>query len=337
MKLRFGMRLDGWMKPSACVELAQEAEACGLDSIWFAENPYGRGVFPTMTASGLATKKIAVGIGVLNPFQRHPTLIAMEMGAMDELLGGRTNLGIGAGIPRKLKQADIDMSKPIAAMRDAITIIRDLMNKGRSDHRGQVFSTHDLAIEFTPVRPDYPIYMAAMGDQAIRLAGRVADGLMISNLCTPDFTKRALQLIAENSDAGAEGRLRHIVQYAPCVAGPDRKAARDHAKDVVGRMIKESFGTSSSPVTRNWHVIGSGLHEEYFMDIAGRLDAGHPGRDIVSDTVLDLFAIAGNADDCLAAYERYQSVGVTEMVVTFRGNDPVTDMAYLADALRNQH
>jgi 5,10-methylenetetrahydromethanopterin reductase len=334
MRLKFGMRLDGWMKPSSCVELTQAAEASGFDSVWFAENPYGRGVFPTMTACGLATRKIAIGIGVLNPYQRHPTLVAMDMGAMDELLGGRTKLGIGAGISRKLKQADIDVSKPIAAMRDAITMIRDLMTTGRSDYKGQMFSAHDLAIEFTPVRTDYPIYMAAMGDQAIRLAGRVADGLMISNLCTPGFTSRALHLIAEKA-AGAESRLRHVVQYAPCVASPDRKAARDQAKDVVGRMIKESFGRSSSPVTRGWHVIGSGLSEEYFMDLAAQLEVGSPGRDVVSEQVLDLFAIAGNADDCLAAYERYRSVGVTEMVTTFRGGDPVADMAYLADAIRN--
>lgn len=335
MKLKFGMRLDGWMKPSACVELAGAAENAGFDSVWFAENPYGRGVFPTMTACGLATKRIGIGIGVLNPFQRHPTIVAMEMGAMDELLGGRTNLGIGTGIPRKLKMADIDVSKPIGAMRDAITIIRDLMTKGTSDHKGQIFSTQKLAIEFTPVRTDYPIYMAAMGDQAIRLCGSIADGLMISNLCTPGFTRRALDLIAANTPSGAESRLRHVVQYAPCVAGRDRKAARDMAKDVIGRMIKDSFGKSSTPLTRNWHVIGSGFQEEYFVDLALRLEAGSPGRDIVSDQVLDLFTIAGDADDCLAAYERYRAVGVTEMVVTFRGSEPVADMNYLADALRS--
>ena len=335
MKLKFGMRLDGWMKPSTCVELAQAAENASFDTIWFAENPYGRGVFPTMTASGLATKRIGIGIGVLNPFQRHPTIVAMEMGAMDELLGGRTNLGIGTGIPRKLKMADLDVSKPIAAVRDAITIIRDLMTNGTSDHKGQVFSTQNLAIEFTPVRTDYPIYMAAMGDQAIRLCGSIADGLMISNLCTPGFTRRALDLIATNTPSGTENRLRHVVQYAPCVAGKDRKGARDMAKNVVGKMIKDSFGKSSTPLTRNWHVIGTGFQEEYFMELALRLEAGAPGRDIVSDQVLDLFTIAGNADDCLAAYERYRAVGVTEMVVTFRGAEPVADMNYLADALRS--
>lgn len=334
MSLKFGMRLDGWMKPSACVELTQAAEAAGFDAVWFAENPYGRGVFPTMTACGLATKEIAIGIGVLNPYQRHPTLVAMDMGAMDELLDGRTKLGIGAGITRKLKEAAIDVSKPIAAMRDAITMIRDLMTTGRSNYKGSVFSAHDLSIEFTPVRSEYPIYMAAMGDQAVLLAGRVADGLMISNLCTPGFTAQALQRIAASKGA-TESRLRHVVQYAPCVVGRDRKAARDQAKDVLGRMIKEGFGKSSSPVTRGWHVAGSDLQESDLMDIAARLEAGAPGRDVVSDQLIDLYTIAGDADDCLAAFERYRSVGVTEMVVTFRGNNPAADMAYLADVIRN--
>jgi 5,10-methylenetetrahydromethanopterin reductase len=332
--MKCGMRLDGWMKPASCIELTKAAEERGFDSVWFAENPFGRGVFPTMVACGLATRKIGIGIGVLNPYQRHPTLIAMEMAAMDELLGGRTNLGIGAGIQAKLRQAFIDVSKPIAALRDAITIIREMMTMGRSDHKGQIFSTQDLALEFAPARTEYPIFMAAMGDQAIRLSGQVADGLMISNLCTPGFTMRALELIAADTRA-APGQLRHVVQYAPCVVGRDRKLARDFAKDVVGRMIKESFGKSSSPITRNWHLIGSGVPEEHFIDLAERLAAGAQGRDIVGDQILDLYAVAGNADDCLAAYQRYRAAGVTEVVVTFRGADPLVDMTYLADVLRN--
>lgn len=334
MGMYFSMRLDGWMKPSHCVELTQAAEERGFDNVWFAENPYGRGVFSAMVASGLATSRIGIGVGVLNPFQRHPSLIAMEMGAMDELLGGRTKLGIGSGVTPKLKQTEMNVAKPIGALRDAILIIRDLMTTRRSDHKGSVFSASGLTLEFEPIRPDYPIYMAAMGDQSIRLAGQVADGLMISNFCTPGFTKRALDMIA--ADRGEnERRLRNVVQYAPCFVGSDRRAVRDGAKDLIGRMFKEGFGPMSSPTSRNWHLIGSDSSEQEFLDIASKLQAGAAGRDVLSDRILDLYAVAGDGDDCTAAFERYRDAGVTEVVVTFRGSDPLLDMTLLADVLRN--
>lgn len=331
--MRFGMRLDGWMKPSACVEMAQVAEKAGFDAIWFAENPFGRGVLPTMVASGLATQRIQIGIGVLNPFQRHPSVIAMEMAALDEVIGGRSLLGIGAGIPRKLKQTELDVSKPIGALRDAITIIRALIAGEKLTYEGSVFSVTNLALEFAPIRKDYPIYMAAMGDQAIKLAGSIADGMMISNLCTPGFTTRALEFAA----SAPESRLRHVVQYAPCVVGPDRNAARAEAKDVLGRMIKESFGAASNPAIRKWHLVGNPISDEGMLALGAKLNAGDTGRNVLSDELLDLYVIAGDADDCRAAYERYRSVGVTEMVVTFRGSDPVADLKYLASAMQLPH
>jgi 5,10-methylenetetrahydromethanopterin reductase len=176
--------------------------------------------------------------------------------------------------------------------------------------------------------------MASMGEQSIRLAGQLADGIMISNLCTPGFTRRALELIASDERPRVPSGPLTVVQYAPCVARPDRVEARNFAKGVVGKMIQGAFSNKSTPKSRQWHVLGSGLPEEEFIEMAKRLEAGVKGSDVLSDQVLDLFAVAGNADDCLAAYQRYLDVGVSEMVVTFRGSEPVSEMKYLADALR---
>lgn len=334
MRRRFGVRLDGWMAPQRCVELAGAAEASGFETLWYAENPFGRGVLPAMAACGVATKRIEIGIGVFNPYNRHPSMMAMEMGALDELLGGRTNLGIGAGMPRVMAHAHVAVEKPIAAMRDTINIVRALMRGESVTYAGKVFSATDLKLEFDPVRKDYPIFMASMGDQSIRLAGDLADGLMISNLCTPGFTTRAIEMVNARSNKRMAARPLHVVQYAPCVAGADRQAARDAAKDFVGRGLARCFGPDSTPVSRGWHSFGSGIADEEFFDLASRIAGGAPGRAVVSDRILDLYAVAGNSDDCAAAYQRYLDAGVNEVVVTFRGPEPKAEMIYLADVLR---
>ena len=331
MTTRFGMRLDGWMPPQACVDMAIAAEQAGLDAIWFAENPFGRGVLPAMTACGLATKSIGIGAGVFNPFARHPSLMAMEMGALDELLSGRSILGVGTGVQKRLAQAHIASDKPIAAMRDTIEIVRALMRGEAVEYSGKVFSSSGVKLEFTPYRTDYPIFLASMGDQSIRLAGRLADGVMISNLCTRGFTRRALDMIASDPVAQARKTPFRVVQYAPLVAGPDRTEARNHAKTVVGRMIREAFGPSSTPATRAWHHLGSGLQEEAFFAVVAALDNGTPAAECVSDEILDLFLLAGDRSDIERGYQKYMEAGVTDIVVTFRGARPVEDMQYLSD------
>jgi len=334
MKRRFGVRLDGWMVPERCVELAVAAEACGFDALWYAENPFGRGVLPTVAACGRATKRIEHGIGVFSPFIRHPALMAMEMGALDELLGGRSNLGLGTGIPSLFSKTRIPFEKPIAALRDTVTIIRALMRGETVTYDGKVFSASGLKLEFDPLRKDYPIFIASMGEQSIRLTGEVADGLIVSNLCTPAFSTRAIEAANAVADKRRLPAPLRVVQYAPCVAGADRASARDFARDFVGKQIASAFGPKSTPVSRRWHLEGSGIAEADFIEMATRMMAGASARTIVSDTVLDLYAVAGNADDCIAAYHRYFDAGVSEVVVTFRGPEPFQEMNYLRDALR---
>ena len=61
------------------------------------------------------TSRIVLGIGVFNPFNRHPTLIAMEIASLDELSGGRATLALGSGVKGLLEQAGIGHDKPLEA------------------------------------------------------------------------------------------------------------------------------------------------------------------------------------------------------------------------------
>src|SRR5260370_41873927 len=91
-KLRVG--LPGGFAPRRCVDLANIAEANGFHSLWFAENAFNRGVLPAASACAAATRRIGIGIGVVNPHNRHPTLMAMGVGALRELAQGPARLPI---------------------------------------------------------------------------------------------------------------------------------------------------------------------------------------------------------------------------------------------------
>src|ERR671931_554612 len=124
---KLSIRLHGGLDPRCCIELAKIADARGFDTVWLAENPFNRGVLPAASACAAATSRVRIGIGVFNPYNRHPTLIAMEIGALDELAQGRARLGIGSGIAASTDRMGLSTDRPLAAVRDAITIVRAML------------------------------------------------------------------------------------------------------------------------------------------------------------------------------------------------------------------
>jgi 5,10-methylenetetrahydromethanopterin reductase len=329
-----GVRLHGGLDPKSCVALARGAEAHGYASVWFAENPSDRGIFPAVSACVVATSHIRIGVGIVNPYTRHPTLIAMEFGALDELAEGRALLGIGSGIGAQIERLGYRY-RPLAAMEDAVHIVRALLGGEHVSYRGRVFSADNFALRFRPPRPLMPIYMAAMGERSLALCGRIADGLIVSNMCPPAYTQHAVEIV--ETAAEHSGRPRHeIVQYVPCVARPDRDEARRSAKAAVGGMLTTFWPVGDDwPPLRDTIVRYSGIAKPDVIDAIDRLRRGEPAAAVLDDRFIDAFAIAGTADDCGAAAARYHRAGVDELVLTFAGGQPAADMAYLGAALGN--
>src|SRR5215471_11135546 len=215
------LRCHGGLMPRQCVEQAVAAEHAGFSTVWFAENPFGRGAWPGAAACAVATRYIRIGLGILNPHQRHPTLMAMEIAAFDDLSEGRAALGIGAGIPSRIKQTQAPVDRPIAAVRDAVTITRALLRGETVTYTGKAFSADGVRLDFTPRRGNVPILTAAMGEQALRLCGEIADGVIISNLVPPAFTRHAVAIIHEAARRANRHAPRDIVQYVPAAVRED--------------------------------------------------------------------------------------------------------------------
>ena len=72
-------------------------------------------------ACAVVTRTVQIGAGVFNPYNRHPTLIAMEIGALDELAGGRVRLGVGSGIGFAIERMGFSYGKPLTTLREANT------------------------------------------------------------------------------------------------------------------------------------------------------------------------------------------------------------------------
>ncbi len=320
------------MTPQACVEQARAAESAGIDAVWFAENPFARGIMAAATACALATKKQSIGAGVFNPFGRHPTLIAMEVGALDELSGGRVRLGMGSGLGHAVERMGFSTERSLTALREAIGIVRALLRGEEVNTVGAAFNVQRVKLDYRP-RADIPIFMAARGPRAVKTCGEIADGLIVSNMSTADFVAKAVHSLHESARTAGRTSLPAVVQYMPCVPRADRDEAFRAAKRAIADMLPSYWALAQRlPDARAALMEGSGISETDFATATSRLKAGETSADVLDQRFVEAFAIAGNADDCRKQAAAHAAAGVTELALTFFGPAFAADMSYIGKA-----
>jgi 5,10-methylenetetrahydromethanopterin reductase len=325
-----GLRLHGGLDPHRCVELAKAAEANNFASIWFAENPFERGILPIAAACAVATRRVRIGVGAWNPYNRHPSLIAMEIGALDELAQGRVSLGIGSGLTSAIRKLGLNDKKPLGALDDTFHIVRGLLAGHEVTYSGVVFSTQGVKLGYVPPRTDMPIFMAARGDKALQLCGRISDGLVVSNMCPPGYTARAVTIVHQAAVDSGRTIPATVVQYVPCIASPDGTQARRAIKPILAKMLRQYWAVPSAKAAMRY----SNIPDAELLTAVDRIAGGEPPENVLCDRFVDAFTIAGTGDECRDRINAYARAGVTELVLTFVGGHPLADIEYLGRALK---
>jgi 5,10-methylenetetrahydromethanopterin reductase len=172
------VRTGVWFFPdtpsAAIVATIEAAEALGLDEVWLGDEGPARDPFALLAAGAARTRRIRLGVGVTNPYLRHPAATAAAALTIHELSDGRMILGIGPGGNLALGPVHISRTKPLAATRDAIRLIRAVSRGEATD--GYTPASHALVL------PDLPVFIGARGEAFNRLASEVADGVFLGGI-----------------------------------------------------------------------------------------------------------------------------------------------------------
>jgi 5,10-methylenetetrahydromethanopterin reductase len=172
------VRTGVWFFPDApsgsIVEAIVAAEQLGLDEVWLGDEGPARDPFALLAAAAHVTRRIRLGIGVTNPYLRHPTVTAASALTVHELSGGRMLLGIGPGGQIALGPPHVARSRPLSTTREAVRLMRAVA-------RGECVPG------FTPpphaiTGPDLPIYVGARGERFNRMASELADGVFFGGV-----------------------------------------------------------------------------------------------------------------------------------------------------------
>jgi coenzyme F420-dependent glucose-6-phosphate dehydrogenase len=205
-------------RPRELLEFSVHAEAVGFDSImvsdhfqpWRHTGGHAPFSFAWMGALGERTSRAIIGTSVVTPtFRYHPSIVAQAMGTLGELYPGRVMLGVGTGESlNEVPATGIDwppFKVRFARLREAIELMRRLAREDRVSYEGEHFSTENATIYDRPEVP-VPIYVAASGAVAARLAGRMGDGFICTSGKPPElYTDTLLPAVAQGLEkAGRE-------------------------------------------------------------------------------------------------------------------------------------
>lgn len=331
------IRVDGAMRPAECVELAMAAEAAGLAGVWFAENAFARGILPAAAACAVATEKVRINAGVFNPYSRHPTMMAMEIGALDEIANGRASISVGAGIAAATARLGMSSEKPLPALRDTLAIVRGLLQGHEVDYSGAVFSARKVKLDYQP-RAGIPVYLAGRGNLTIKLSGEAADGLMISNMCSVEFAGRAAELMRSSGRAAGRERPGRAVQYMPCATHRNSSEALNTASRMVGEMLPRFWTLGQKvPPAKDALLAGTRISEAEFALAASRIRAGEDAAAVLDERYAAAFSLFGTTDECLTLARAYKAAGIDELALTFAGADAKDQIAAIGAALSRKH
>ena len=241
-RLRTSVRLNNDVGVAEFVELAQIAEAGGIDQIWVSNDMFFHSAPVMLAAAAVATRSIGLGTCVLNPYSMHPAEIAMVCATMQELSGDRFLLGLAAGAADMLGWAGITRDAPLRRTAEAVVAIRSLCAGGApADTTDSGAGWQPEGRLRLPARPT-PVYLGAMSPRMHRLAGSLADGAL-PLLYPPESFGEVMANIAEG--AIAAGRDPDDLDVAACVwvsIGDDPEVADRRLAD---KLVY--FGPSFSP------------------------------------------------------------------------------------------
>ena len=307
---RLGVRLDigPEFTPQDVFELARLAESHGYETVWMPEGGARESV-TQLAALATGTKRINLATGILPIFVRTPTLMAMSTCSLDAISQQRFILGLGVGHQPAVENGHgVPFKRPLTRMRETVEIVRRLLKGEGVTYEGQVFNLRDSKLGFTPVRPDVPIYLAALGPRMIEMAGEIADGVLLT-WASPAYLKQAIEHLHRGAErAGRDPDELDVACYI-------RTAVVDDVDQVRPALQRQIARYASMPFYANFFQ-QSGFEEE----IAAAKEAVTKGdRDAAAAAITDAMqrevAVFGSAEQCRREIEARQSLGLKQAVI----------------------
>lgn len=240
IKLSIGLQTD--KRLGEYRELAQIIEAYDFDTLTVYEDLMFQPAWQPLQVMAQCTDRIRLGPAVVNPYLRHPVIIAGEFALLNEAAGGRAYLGLGRGA--FFESLELPQPRPITTVRETVEMVRRFFRGDRTAYQGEVFqATEDAYFRWQPPHREAPILIGTWGPKMAALAGEIADEVKVGGCWNPAFMEIMRSYIARGAHiVDRDPEQIGLVVGAVTVVDEDPKAAEALARREVAMYLPVVIG-----------------------------------------------------------------------------------------------
>ena len=290
------------------VALVREVESRGYRTAWTGEAA-GADAFTVMTLMAAATERLELATGVVPIQTRTPVVLGMTAATLGHVAPGRFSLGLGVSSRAIVEQWNgLPFVRGLAQMREAVQVIRGVLSGERVNFEGRFYTIRNYRLGIPPPPRPVRIVLAALGDDMLRLAGEIADGVLL-NWIGPRTVPHAIAQL----DAGAKRAGRTLDGFEigafvrTCVTDAPEPARQALARDITGYTTVDAYAD---------YFRASGFADEVDA-VSAAWKAGDRAGAVtkVSPRVLDAFGVVGPETECRQRLAEFSRAGLTMPVV----------------------
>jgi F420-dependent oxidoreductase-like protein len=323
--MKLGVHIGYWglgMSSSDQLEVVQEAERLGYDSVWTAE-AYGSDAASVLAWLAPQTTRIRLGSAIFQMPGRTPAMTAMTAATIDQLSGGRMMLGIGSSGPQVAEGWHGQrFARQLQRTREYIAVVRMALARERVSFAGETIELplpdgpgKALKLTIAPAQERIPIYLAAIGPRNTQLAGEIADG-WIPTFFSPAHVTELRSLLEEG--AARSGRTLEGFDIAPTVnafISEDAELARNVMRPVlalyVGGMGSRDQNFYNQLVQRYGFEHAAAEIQDLYLE-GKREDAAAA----IPDKLVDLVSLCGPPEAVRERIAAFREAGVGTLMIT---------------------
>jgi len=285
------------------------AEGAGFSHITVAESFYRDG-FALASAIASNTNKVNLGTSVIPIYTRTPFQIAMGASTLNEISHGRVGfLGLGVGYRNRTEQYfGIKQARRLERMREYVEIIRQLLSGEDVTYRGKFFNLEKFP-KLSARPQEIPIYFGSSAPKMLELAGKVADGVILNSISTPEYVKFACEKIADGAQSVGRDpskiEIGHSVIYA--VAEDGEEAIEAAKEDILFYLSYPELNPVIEKSTFGAEVLK--IRESY---LKGDKEAA---LSLISSEMLDAFSVYGTPGECRERLRKFLGRGATLPII----------------------
>ncbi len=294
--------------PETLGDYARRAEAAGFDELWLWDDCFLPGALTSAAIALAATQRLKVGIGLLPATAYNPLFAAMEITTLARAFPGRILPGFGHGVGTWMAQIGAAPKSSMRALAETVAAVRRLLGGESVTTHGEQVKLDHVQMQVTPAYLP-PLYIGAMRERSLRLAGRMGDGTILTGMSSPAYVRWASEHI--HAGMAEAGRADHrIVVYLDVKVNRDGDAAR--------AAVRRSLAARLPWADVQLNVLGIAAEVAAFIQAR---DSDEVARHM-PDVWVDAFAAAGTPDQAADAVRRWMAAGADTVVLQPLSGDP---------------